>query len=115
VAVTQLASQYCNPLVSDTGLRASVFPGFNFSASAASAFDTTGRERIITPLLNRMVGQNLASQPTTTELRTELNVLIDTLTQCGAGGAPNRPETGVKATSAARVGTATTRGQRKPL
>ena len=108
MAVTQLAIQYCNALVSDTSLRASVFPGFNFSASAASAFDTTGRERIITPLLNRMVGQNLASQPTTTELRTELNALIDTLTQCGGSCAPDRTETVVKASCAAVLGSATT-------
>jgi hypothetical protein len=108
MAVTQMAIQYCDALVSDTSLRAGYFPGFNFSASAGSAFDASGRDQVFTPLINRMAGQNLASQPTNTALRQELNALTDTLTQCGASCATDRTETVVKANCAAILGSAVT-------
>lgn len=106
MAVTQLAIEYCNALVEDTSLRASYFPGFNFSQSANVAFDTTGRSQIITPLINTMVGQNLDSQPDTADIETELNSLMDKLTSCGSGCASDRTETVVKATCAAVLGSA---------
>lgn len=108
MGITQMAIQYCNELVSDTALRSGYFPGFNFGAAAQVAFDSTGRSQIIDPLLNRMVGQNLPSQPDTVAVRTELNALMDTLTQCGAGCASDRTETVVKASCAAVLGSAVT-------
>ncbi len=40
VGTAQMAIEYCNALVDDAGMRAAYFPGFNFGASAATAFDT---------------------------------------------------------------------------
>ncbi len=106
MAVTQLAIQYCDALVEDTGLRATYFPGFDFEASADVAFDVSGRNLVITPLLDNIVGSSLSSQPDTTDIETELNNLIDTLTSCGVGCASDRTETVVKASCAAVLGSA---------
>lgn len=109
MGVTQLAIQYCNALVEDTTLRTSYFPGFDFNADAADAFDTQGeRNLVISPLLARMVGSNLDSQPENTDIQNELNDLMDILTACGGSCAADRTETVVKATCAAVLGSATT-------
>ncbi len=106
IAVAQLAIAYCDALVENTTLRSAYFPGFNFSASAATAFDTTGRNQIISPLLTHVVGANLATQPDSADITDEVNDLIDTLTACGGGCAVDRTETVVKASCAAVVGSA---------
>lgn len=107
VAVAQLAIEYCNALVDDSALRADFFPGFNFSASAATAFDTQGEKDLITgPLLSNVVGTNLPSQPADADVKTELESLITILTACGGGCAADRTEAVVKATCAASLGSA---------
>ncbi|MFK8016008.1 MAG: LamG domain-containing protein [Gammaproteobacteria bacterium] len=108
VAIAQLAIEYCNTLVEDTGLRASYFTGVDFNASATAAFDGAGRDAVINPLLDRMVGISVASQPDTAEVRTELNNLIDTLTGCGNSCAADRTAVTVKAVCAATLGSAAT-------
>jgi cytochrome c553 len=109
MAVTQMAIQYCDALISDNQARANFFPGFDFSAPAATAFDHSGKSQITGPLLQRLVGENLASQPTTLAIETELSSLIDRLAQCGGSACPtDRTETIVKASCAAVLGSATT-------
>lgn len=108
MAVTQMAIQYCDALVSSSQLRSDMFPGFNFSAPADSAFEHGGKSLIINPLISRFVGTNLASQPSTTDIETELGQLIDNLKVCDAGCSADRTETVVKATCAAVLGSATT-------
>jgi hypothetical protein len=72
-AVAQLAIEYCNALVEDTGLRASYFPGLNFSATANTYFASQGnRDLVINPLLTKMVGTTISTQPTEASIRTAL-------------------------------------------
>ncbi len=108
MAVTQMAIQYCDALVSNGQLRAEMFPGFDFSAPASSAFDHGGKSLVTGPLLSRFVGSNLASQPADSDIQTELSSLMDKLTSCGAGCPADRTETVVKASCAAVLGSATT-------
>lgn len=110
MAMTQLAIQYCDALVEDTTLRGSFFAGFNFNESANTAFDTDGRNQIISPLLSRFVGSNLTSQPADLEVETELNSLIDKLNACANTSScdAQRTPTIVKASCAAVLGSATT-------
>ncbi|PCM45482.1 LamG domain-containing protein [Marinobacter sp. ANT_B65] len=109
MAVTQMAIQYCDALISDGAARAAFFPGFDFSAAVGSAFDHEGKSLITDRLLERFVGENLATQPAALEIETELSSLIDKLSQCGTGGCSNdRTETIVKASCAAVLGSATT-------
>ncbi len=106
VAVAQLAIEYCNALGDDTALRAAYFPTLDFSASASSAFaDTTGRNRLIDPLLTRMLGSNIATQPDSTAVRTELDSLIVKLAPC-SGSCGTRTVTVTKAACAATLGSA---------
>ena len=109
VAVAQLAIEYCNALVDDGALRANYFPGFNFNLAAAQAFDTAAeRDLVVDPLLARMVGSSLASQPDAADVRAELDALMDRLTACGNGCAADRTATVVKATCAAVLGSGAT-------
>ncbi len=106
VAVAQLAIEYCNALADDTTLRAAYFPTLDFSASASTAFaDSTGRNRLIDPLLTRMLGSNIATQPDSTAVRTELDSLIVKLTPC-SGSCGSRTVTVTKAACAATLGSA---------
>ncbi len=106
MGVTQLAIEYCNALVEDPAQRSSYFPGFDFTAPANSAFDTTGRDQVIIPLLDRMIGNGLDTQPDRGAVRTEIESLIDRLTACGGSCASDHTRTVVKASCAAVLGSA---------
>ena len=106
MAITQLAIEYCNALVDDSSLRSSFFPGFNFSASASSAFDTTGLNQVISPIISNFVGDNVSTQPNDSDIETELTSLIDRLDDCGSSCASDRTETIVKAACTAVLGSA---------
>ncbi len=106
MAVTQMAIEYCSALVEDSSLRSAFFPGFNFNATAASAFDTNGRNLVIDSLLVKVLNTNVSTQPATAGVKAELNNLIDRLTTCGGSCTADRTKTVVKATCAAAVGNA---------
>lgn len=121
MGITQLTVAYCNALVGSSGAantaRAAVFPGFDFSAPANTAFNSPAkRTQIIEPLLSRLFanevadGMNphtkLAHQADPAELRLELNQLIDNMTSCGSACSADRTLTTVKATCAATLGSA---------
>jgi hypothetical protein len=109
MAITQMAIQYCDALVSDFQLRSNMFPGFDFSAPPSSAFEHGGESLITGALLSRFVGSNLNSQPSDLEIQTELGRLIDKLALCGGSECElDRTETIVKASCAAVLGSATT-------
>lgn len=107
--VAQLAIEYCNALAEDTSLRGSYFPGVNFSASASAQFGSAGsRDQVFNPLLDRVLGVNVASQPNRAAARGELDALAQRLSACGAGCGPDRTKTIVKASCAALIGSAVT-------
>ena len=114
MAVSQLAIEYCSALVDNNGgiTRADYFPGFNFNASADTAFDTSAqRDLVIVPLLNRVMGTGLTTQPDPLAVTGELDNLILVLTACAMGpsptcATPTRTVQIVKATCAATLGSA---------
>jgi hypothetical protein len=110
VGAAQLAIEYCNELVDDTGLRAAYFPGFIFGASAATAFDSPAkRAQVSGPLIARAVGTGMATQPSALEITTEVDAMIGRLTACGGGAcAPDRTEVIVKSACSAVIGSAST-------
>jgi hypothetical protein len=101
--IAQLAIKYCSVMVdtNPTGF----FPQLNVNASAATQFaDAAGKDRLIVPLLQKALqqqsnGTDLASQPTGSEVRTELSALIDKLVNGGADS-----KTVAKAACAAALG-----------
>jgi hypothetical protein len=109
VGAAQLAIEYCNELVDDSARRAAYFPGFNFGAPAATAFDTPAERALITgPLTARAVGTGLATQPSSAEISAEIDALFGRLTACGGSCAADRTEVVVKAACSAVVGSAST-------
>ena len=107
MGVTQLAIEYCNSLVESDTLRSAYFPAFaDFDTAPISAFTSIGRNNIITPLLDNMLGTSLGTQPDRSAVSTELNNLIDRLTACGGTCPANHTKTVVKASCAAVLGSA---------
>lgn len=108
MAVTQMAIKYCDQLVATTTLRDQYFAGFDFTEPANSAFDSQDRSLIISPVLDRVIGQDIQDQPDRDAVQTELNSLIDSLTDCSGGKVCDATytQTVVKATCAAAIGSA---------
>jgi hypothetical protein len=108
VAIAQLSIQYCNALVENTGARAQYFPGFDFTASPATAFAPAGRDIVLDALVGRMLRTGVATEPSAAGVRTDLDALITRLASCGGSCPAGRTETVVKATCAALLGSAAT-------
>ena len=117
VGVAQLAIAYCDALVNTDGnpdpTTPAMFPGFNFDAPAATAFSAGSRDLFVDPLINRIMGSGLTSQPAYADVYSELasvtasgarpDNLIDRLI---AGGSNTRAIS--KGVCAAMLGNATT-------
>jgi hypothetical protein len=89
--IAQLAIKYCSEMVNSAGARAAFFPALNTGAPA-SQFAGSGKDILLVPLLQKAFqqqgnGTDLISQPTNTEVRTELSALIDRLVGNGATSA----------------------------
>ncbi|MFQ3251445.1 MAG: hypothetical protein ACI9O6_003295 [Glaciecola sp.] len=108
MAITQMAIRYCDVLIEDNSLRASYFPDFDFAKSANSGFNSDDRAALINPLIDRMIGSGLSSQPASAGVSTELNNLIDRLTTCSNNNtcSAQTTPTVAKATCAAVLGSA---------
>jgi hypothetical protein len=107
IGIAQLAIEYCSVLVDDATLRSQVFPGVNFAQPANQAYDTgPERDLVITPMITRVLGNNLDSQPDTANVRLEMDNLITQLVSCGAGCEPDRTRTVAKAVCSAVLGSA---------
>ena len=108
VGVSQLAIEYCNALLEDTVLRASFFPGVNFTLSSATAFDTVAElNAVIDPLVDGFMGTGLTSQPARADVKTEISTLVTNLSNCAGACAADRTKTVVKAACSAVLGSAT--------
>ena len=108
VAIAQMSIQYCDALVDDTSARAQYFPGFDFSAQPATAFNATGRAIVLDSLVNHMMRANLEDDPDPAQVRSELDSLVTRLAACGTSCPAGRTPTIVKATCAALLGSAVT-------
>jgi hypothetical protein len=99
-SIAQLALQYCNVLV-DTPAASSAFFGGALPTSLASPTD---RDRIINPLVSKAIG-SVGTQPTQTQVHTELDNLINGL--CTAQACSGRRIADVtKAACGAAIGNA---------
>ena len=108
MGITQLAIKYCDQLVETSSLRSEYFSGFDFSQAASTAFVNQDRNLIFRPLSERILGQNVNSQPEPTAVENELDALLERLTDCSAGKTcdANYTKTVVKALCAAALGSA---------
>ncbi len=106
MAVTQLAVQYCTALVSDSTLRASFFPAFDFSQTSSPFASATERDKITEPLTEKTLNasfsdsvNDLATQPLASDFKSELDSLMNQI------GSSNTQEI-IQATCAAALGSA---------
>ncbi len=76
MAITQLSLAYCNAMVNDNSLRASMFGNFNFDANANNISDSDWVNGVINPLLNAALGSNISSQPDAALVRDEILTLL---------------------------------------
>jgi hypothetical protein len=122
-AIAQLAIQYCDALVESSNA-STYFPNLNLSGDPATVFGTNaGKDLLIDPLINNMVGSNVTSQPSAAELknpytpsntaaegptRPGLYGLIDTLKACSGASCTNRTKLVAKATCGAVLGSGAT-------
>jgi len=108
MAVTQLAIKYCSVLVDDSTARAQYFPGFNFDLNVNDAFANNGRDLALDPLLTQAIPFGLNNQVTRSDVKLELNLLIDKLSQCTVASDCNnqRTLTIIKASCTAVIGSA---------
>jgi hypothetical protein len=82
MGITQLAFEYCKVLVEDSTLRSSFWPGFPWGTSKSTAFND--KSLVTDPLVARMVGVNLPTQPDEAAVAAEVDDLLDRLI-AGAG------------------------------
>jgi hypothetical protein len=108
MAITQLAIKYCDTLVSSSGLRNEYFGAFDFTQPASTAFTDVTRAQLTTTLLDRMIGNNISTQPERDDVEAELNDLVTRLTDCSGDKVCNAQytQTVVKASCAAILGSA---------
>ncbi len=127
IGIAQLAIEYCNALVEDASLRTDWFPNFDFTANAESVADADWETQVVTPLVNRIMGTNLNSQPSQFDATSVLMSLItlddeprsddpnvpdpvdgipEGLAKCGNTCSADHTRTVVKASCAALLGSA---------
>jgi len=84
VGISKLALEYCDALIESNALRTAFFgttPAFQFDQPVTTAFsDQAKRDLIIDRLVDRLLGANIAYQPSRDEARPALNDLISELT-----------------------------------
>jgi hypothetical protein len=127
IGVSQLAIEYCSALVDDNGLRSNLFAGFSFATDANDISFESWRDSVVTPLIDRFMGQGLSSQPLVADVQNELLTLLtdtqdnkpydengvalgdglpDGLARCGGPCGAGRTEVATKAACAALLGSA---------
>lgn len=99
MGIAQLAFVYCSTLVDDSAARGDFWPGFPFGTSKATAFNN--RALVTGPLIERVIGINLPTQPDPVDVEAELNVLLNRL--IAGSGTTNAI---MKGTCAAALGSA---------
>ncbi len=106
VAIAKLGLEYCDQLIEDDGLRSSFFPGLDFTLGPGAAL--ADRSLLFEPLVSKLLGDNVANQPSLAEVTPILDALVDDLTDecsmvlCGA----DKTEAVVKGVCAAVIGSA---------
>ncbi|MFL6617714.1 MAG: LamG domain-containing protein [Povalibacter sp.] len=101
-SIAQLALQYCNVLV-DTPAASNAF----FGGALPSSFSSQGeRDKVVDPLVAKAIG-TVGSQPATSQVKTELNDLIDKLCTTNACTG-KRIQDVTKAACGAAIGNAAT-------
>ena len=75
MAATQLTAAYCDALMQDNSLRATLFPGFDFSRAVANP-DIDWRGQVVVPLVDRAINSGLQPAQVRDAIIAEIELLI---------------------------------------
>jgi len=76
-AVSKLAVEFCDAMVASATLRATFYPGFNFGAIPATAFNDAGKATILTNTVEKLWGKGLKNSPDPQAINGILTPLLD--------------------------------------
>ena len=106
MGITQLGIAYCNAAIEDTALRQSWFPAVDFTAAPATTYSDANRSAFTTPLLDRLMPLSPATSAVRAEVQTEVEALINRLSNCAGGCSSDRSRTIAKAACTAVLASA---------
>jgi hypothetical protein len=108
--IAKLAVEYCDAMIENATLRNTFFngtPAFEFTSGVATAFNSQAKkDRITNTLITKMIGANLANQPTALEAQTEIGNLLNDLIAASPNGDQVRTRAVVKGACAAVLASA---------
>lgn len=108
MGITQLAIGYCDSAIDNNTIVNSWFPGVDLTKTPDDVFSISNRDQLITPLIDKLVPLNIATQPEKNTITTEISALITRLSSCEGACDSNRSKTIAKASCTAILASAVT-------
>jgi hypothetical protein len=106
MGITQLGIAYCDSAIDDSAIRNTWFPGIDFDQAPNLIFSAANRSQFITPLIDKLLPLNIATQPDKNIVATEIDALITRLSACSTTCENNRSRTIAKASCTAILASA---------
>lgn len=106
MGITQLAIAYCDSAIEDSTIINTWFPGLDFDLAPSVIFSEANRNQFITPLVDKLLPLNIATQPDKNLVATEINTLISRLSSCTSTCESDRSKTIAKASCTAILASA---------
>lgn len=108
MGITQLAIGYCDSAIEDNTLVSNWFPNVDLTKSPDDVFSLVNRDQFITPLIDKLMPLDVATQPEKNAVVTEISALITRLSTCDGACESDRSKTIAKASCTAILASAVT-------
>lgn len=108
MGITQLAIGYCDSAIDDNTLVNTWFPGVDLTKTPDDVFSISNRDQFITPLIDKLMPLDIATQPEKNAIAIEISALITRLLSCEGTCESERSKTIAKASCTAIVASAVT-------
>jgi hypothetical protein len=108
MGITQLAIGYCDSAIEDNILVSSWFPNVDLTKTPDDVFSVSNRAQFITPLIDKLMPLDVATQPEKNGVMTEISDLITRLSTCDGACESDRSKTIAKASCTAILASAVT-------
>jgi hypothetical protein len=108
MGITQLAIGYCDSAIEDSTLVNTWFPNVDLTKAPDEVFSLSNRMQFISPLIDKLMPLDLASQPDKEAIETEISSLITRLSTCDGTCDSDRSKTIAKASCTAILASAVT-------
>ena len=108
MGITQLAIGYCDSALDDNTIINTWFPDVDLTQTPDDVFSINNRAKFITPLIDKLMPLDIASQPEKNIITTEISSLITRLSSCEGNCENDRSKTIAKASCTAILASAVT-------